>query len=69
VLRDKGISIQKLKAVRNEMSHPGIQLADAIAGLIRYYYDNPHEEDSKRLFNKLKKEKKLIGQFLFESQS
>jgi len=64
----KGVSIKKIKAVRNEASHPGIQLADAIAGLVRYCYDNPQEKDSNRLFKKLKKEKKLIGQFLLEAQ-
>jgi hypothetical protein len=69
VLRDKGVSVKKLRAVRNEMSHPGIQLADAVAGLIRYCYDNPQKIDSNRLFKKLKKEKKLLGQFLFESQT
>lgn len=67
VLRDKAISIKKLKAIRKENAYSGIQLADALAGLIRYFYDNPEEKDSRRIFKKLMKEKKLLGQFLFES--
>lgn len=40
VLRDKGISVKKLKTLRDESS-PGIRLADALAGVTRAYYDNP----------------------------
>jgi len=40
VLRDKGISVKKLKTLRDESS-PGIRLADALAGVSRAYYDNP----------------------------
>ena len=40
VLRDSGISVKKLKTVRQGAS-PGIRLADAIAGLCRTYYDAP----------------------------
>lgn len=40
VLRDKGISVKKLKTLRNASS-PGIHLADALAGVTRAYYDNP----------------------------
>lgn len=58
VLRDKGIAIKKLKTVRSK-SEVGIQLADALASLVRYYHDNPEEKDAKKWFNKLKKEKKL----------
>ena len=39
VLRDKGISVKKLKTLRDESS-PGIRLADALAGVTRAYYDN-----------------------------
>lgn len=40
VLRDKGISVKKLKTVRHSGS-PGIRLADAFAGLTRMYHDDP----------------------------
>lgn len=63
VLRDKGIAIKKLKTVRSK-SEVGIQLADALAGLIRYYHDNPEGKDGKKWFNKLKKEKKLSFELL-----
>jgi len=41
ILRDKGISVKKLKTVRAKSS-PCVRLADAFAGLIRSYYDNPN---------------------------
>lgn len=40
VLRDNGISVKKLKTVRQESS-AGVRLADAIAGLARTYFDCP----------------------------
>lgn len=40
VLRDKGISVKKLKTVRSNSS-PGIRLADALAGVSRSYHDDP----------------------------
>lgn len=64
VLRDKGISVRKLRTVRNEISQPGIQLADALAGLVRYHFDNPNAKDAAKWFGKLEKEKKLQGQFI-----
>lgn len=63
VLRDKGIAIKKLKTVRSK-SEVGIQLADALASLIRYYHDNPEEKDAKKWFNKLKRDKKLSFELL-----
>lgn len=65
VLRDKGISVKKLKTVRNEASQPGIQLADALAGLIRYHFDNPSAIDADKWVNKLKKDNKLFAQIVF----
>ncbi|MBI2020648.1 DUF3800 domain-containing protein [Candidatus Daviesbacteria bacterium] len=59
VLRDKGIAIKKLRTVRSR-SEVGIQLADCLASLVRYYHDNPEEKDAKKWFNKLKREKKLV---------
>lgn len=63
VLRDKGIGLKKLRTVRSK-SEVGIQLADALASLIRYYHDNPQEKDAKKWFSKLKKEKKLTFELL-----
>lgn len=68
VLRDKGISVKKLRTVRKDEGYPGIQLADCLAGLLRYHYDNPLDTDATRWFKKLKRNKKLFGQFIFESQ-
>ena len=68
VLRDKGISIKKLKTVRS-MSSPGIQLADCLAGLIRRFYEKPDDPDPKRWHNKLKKKKRLVAEFLFDTEA
>lgn len=65
VLRDKGISVIKLRTVRNEASQPGIQLADALAGLSRYHFENPNAEHAKRWFDRFKKEEKLQAQIIF----
>lgn len=53
ILRDKNITVNKLKTV-NSKSYPLIRLADCMAGLIRYYYNNPKAKDAKRLFNLIK---------------
>lgn len=66
VLRDKGLAVKKLRTVRS-ISEPGIQLADALAGLVRYCYDNPNEELAQSLLRKLQKNEKIIGIFLLES--
>lgn len=58
VLRDKQISIKKITAVRKEESSPGIRVADCLAGLIRYYYDNP-DSVAKDWYAKLKKTNKI----------
>ncbi len=63
VLRDKGIAVKKLRTVRSR-SEVGIQLADCLASLIRYYHDSPEEKDAKKWFNKLKREKKLSFELL-----
>lgn len=65
VLRDKGISVKKLKTVRDEASQPGLQLADALAGLVRYHFDNPNAQDATKWFGKFEKQKKLKAQFTF----
>ncbi len=65
ILRDKGLSVKKLRSIRNEVAYPGIQLADALAGLARYYFDNPRAVDANKLMKRLKKERKLFGEFIF----
>jgi len=65
ILRDKGISVAKLKTVRKEISQSGLQLADGLAGLGRCVVDNPNAKEAWGLFNQLKKEKKLFIQYLF----
>ena len=65
VLRDKGISVRKLRTVRDEASQPGLQLADVLAGLCRYHFENPNAEDAKRWFERFKKEAKLDAQVIF----
>lgn len=64
-LRTKGIKVKKLRTVRKETSYYGIQLADGLAGLVRYYKDNQDSEDAKRLVAKLKKSGKLFGEYIF----
>lgn len=59
VLRDKGISVKKIVTVRKEESSPGVRVADCLAGLIRYHYDNP-ESIAKEWYNKLKKTNKIF---------
>lgn len=66
VIRDKGIALKKLRTVRSK-SEVGIQLADCLASLIRYYHDNPEEKDAKKWFNKLKREKKLSFELLINA--
>ena len=68
ILRDKGISLKKLTSIRNESAFPGIQLADALAGLFRYHFDNPQATDAEKWFNKLKNNQKLFAQFIFEGK-
>lgn len=60
VLRDKGVSVRKLRSAKGT-SFPGLRLADAMAGLIRSFCDNPKDENKKfyQLF-----EKKITAQFL-----
>lgn len=58
VLRDKGVSVKKLKTVRSE-TNLGIQLADAMAGLVRYHFDNPEAPDAQKWFKRLRKAKKI----------
>lgn len=68
VLRDKGVTVKKLKTVRS-VSDFGIQVADALAGLVRYSYDNPKEALAIELLNKIKREDKVIGIYLLEPRA
>lgn len=57
ILRDKNISVKKLKIVKDEQS-AGIRLADMIAGLSRSYFDKKNPEKFDKFYHKL--EKKII---------
>lgn len=56
ILRDKGVSVRKIKMVDDEKS-PGLRVADMVAGFVRAYYDRPRTE-LEELYNLL--EKKII---------
>lgn len=57
ILRDKNISVKKLKIVKDEES-AGIRLADMIAGLSRSYFDKKNPGRFDKFYHKL--EKKII---------
>lgn len=48
-LRDRGISVRKI-ITANDKAYPCLRLADAFAGLIRVYWDEPNNERAKKLF-------------------
>lgn len=52
VLRDRGIKTNKL-IFGNDKSYPILRLADACAGLTRYYYDNPDHAKAMNLYKTL----------------
>ena len=58
VLRDEGVSVKKLRTIRKDESSPGLRVADCLAGLIRYCYDNPKSE-VERWHEKLKAANKI----------
>lgn len=60
VLRDKGISVKKLRTAR-DTSFPSLRLADALAGLARAYFDNP-KGLNKKLYSLFKN--KITAQFM-----
>lgn len=57
VLRDKGVSVGKLRTVRSSQ-FAGARLADMIAGLTRTYYDKKNLNRIEKYYKKL--QKKLI---------
>ena len=54
VLRDKGISVKKLKTANDE-AYPALRLADAIAGAIRYRYENGGDKKVKDIYERFSK--------------
>ena len=57
VLRDKGVSVRKLKTVKSKQC-AGARIADMVAGLARTYYDKKNLDKIEKYYKKLKK--KLI---------
>lgn len=57
VLRDKGVSVRKLKTVKSSQC-AGTRLADMVAGLARTYFDKKNLDKIEKYYKKLKK--KLI---------
>ena len=64
-LRDHGVTVKKLKTIRNEISEPGIQLADALAGFALYCFENPSDKNYRIFLEKFKKSGKLLVQMIF----
>lgn len=58
-LRDKGISVRKLRTVRDE-AYPALRIADAVAGLVRYRHDDPADERANALYRALEKKISII---------
>lgn len=57
VLRNKGISIKKLRKAKDEQ-YAGLRIADMVAGLTRAYFDKKNPKRYDKYFKKL--EKKII---------
>ena len=57
VLRDKGVSVKKLKMV-NDDEVACVRLADMVAGLSRSHFDKKNEKRLEKYYKKL--EKKLV---------
>lgn len=55
-LRKKGVSVRKLR-MGNDKSFPGLRVADGLAGLMRYHYDNPSVVETNMLVKKMTKAK------------
>jgi hypothetical protein len=59
ILRDKMITVKKLKTVEDE-SEAGVRLADMMAGLTRWHFDNKNEDKIGKYYEKLEKDDKII---------
>lgn len=57
ILRAKGLSVKKLKTVKDQQ-YAGIRLADAAAGLARWYFNKKNLENVTEYYKRL--EKKII---------
>ena len=68
ILRQRDISLKKLKTVRKDEYVFGIQLADCLAGLYRYHYDNPSNFDTKSWIQRLKRHQVVFGEFFLEAK-
>jgi len=64
-LRQRKISVEKVVAARKESSYPGLRVADCLAGLVRYGYDNPDSPAAVWL-NQFRKTGKLLYEFLLD---
>lgn len=58
ILRDKSISVKKLKTV-NDKSYAGIRIADMVAGLVRWHFDKKNLDDIEKYYKKLE-EKTIV---------
>lgn len=54
VLRDKNISVRKLKTV-HDTEYAGIRVADMVAGLARWQCDDKHTERIQPFYERLKR--------------
>lgn len=54
ILRDKGISVRKLKT-GNDEGYPALRVADAIAGTVRYYNENPNNGNIINIYKQISK--------------
>ena len=61
VLRQSGVSVKKIR-IGNDRAFPGLRLADFFAGLTRSHFQDPNNEEARRLFKIAKN--KITTQFL-----
>ena len=54
ILRDKGISIRKLKT-GNDEGYPALRVADAMAGAVRFYNENSSNSNIKNIYQRISK--------------
>ncbi|MCX6754451.1 MAG: DUF3800 domain-containing protein [Candidatus Nomurabacteria bacterium] len=54
ILRDKGISVKKLKT-GNDEGYPALRVADAVAGVVRFNNENPANENIKNIYHLVSK--------------
>ncbi len=59
ILRDKMITIKKLRTAKDE-SEAGIRLADLVAGMTRWHFENKNKEKIDKYYQKLRKKILII---------